>query len=852
MAAYLFAEFALPLPLSDTFHYIVPDPLAAEARVGRLARVPFGKKEFTGLCVALEESEQAPTRRQIRPILHWLAPDFALPAELIRLGLWIADYYFCGPGEALAAVSFLGFNPPPEKKIRCVALAPQWRSPTGSETEESLARRAPARRLLEALRAAPEWKIPTSELLKRARAPRPALEALLGAGAAIEEEILFAPSFSGQKDTINYPLETPLVLTAEQQGAFDAIAQALDARRFETFLLQGVTGSGKTEIYLQAIERCLRQGREAICLVPEIALTPQTIERFRARFGPLAGVCHGRMSRPEKLRLAREIAAGRVRIVVGPRSAVFSPVPRLGLLIVDEEHESSYKQQETPRYHARDTGLMRAREAGAAVVLGSATPSLESLANAERGKYRLLRLTGRPTGAPLPRVEIVDMGEELRERRNPGLFSRRLENAIRERLERREQVLLFLNRRGFANFLYCPACRYIHRCRRDDFTLTLHRIAKSRPAAASDPEESDLFPALWTPRPESRLLKTSRAAQDPDGTDPSECASAEEKGKRGGFGHFYLRDSANNDPGGNPPQEAPQAPRDAQEKPAAEAAPGEAALICHFCGHRSPPPPRCPQCGAEELAVIGQGTQRVEEEIHARFPDAACLRMDLDTMSGKRAYDDAWERIARGNVDIILGTQIIAKGLHLERVTLVGVTLADVGLYVPDFRASERTFSLLTQVAGRAGRGGQPGEVIIQTYTPNAPAVECALEHDVERFARAEMKRRRWLRFPPVQRLAALTLSAGGLGALIETAETLAGILRRLANQPECQGATVLGPMPAPFARLRDRWRQRILIRAPQPPPLHALLRSGLAEFRAAPRPPAMRLTVDVDPMDLM
>jgi len=360
MAAYLFAEFALPLPLSDTFHYIVPDPLAAEARVGRLARVPFGKKEFTGLCIALEESEQAPTRRQIRPILHWLAPDFALPAELIRLGLWIADYYFCGPGEALAAVSFLGFNPPPEKKIRCVALAPQWRSPTGSETEESLARRAPARRLLEALRAAPEWKIPTSELLKRARAPRPALEALLGAGAAIEEEILFAPSFSGQKDTINYPLETPLVLTAEQQGAFDAIAQALDARRFETFLLQGVTGSGKTEIYLQAIERCLRQGREAICLVPEIALTPQTIERFRARFGPLAGVCHGRMSRPEKLRLAREIAAGRVRIVVGPRSAVFSPVPRLGLLIVDEEHESSYKQQETPRYHARNRPVSRA------------------------------------------------------------------------------------------------------------------------------------------------------------------------------------------------------------------------------------------------------------------------------------------------------------------------------------------------------------------------------------------------------------------------------------------------------------------------------------------------------------
>jgi len=867
--------------------------MAAGARIGRLVWAPFGEQERIGCVVALHEASPR-TSHAVRPLLRWASPDFAIDPSLIALADWIADYYLCPRGEALAAVSFIGFSDVRERPQRWVSLSAAWAERAAEKEQgeeipeenlgrdvqatrnldflESIAeldvlRRAPSRkRIVECLASDPAREWPERELLAATSASREALRALCEAGITqvIERLPAWRASATGASaEAATAPPQTPLALVPAQQTAFDAVARAIAERHYAAFLLQGVTGSGKTEVYLQAIQRCFDAGRQAICLVPEIALTPQTLERFRARFGDRVALCHGGLQKSQKLRLARALQTGEVQVVIGPRSAVFSPVRDLGLLIVDEEHEPSYKQEETPRYHARDVGLVRARNARAAVILGSATPSLESLENVRAGKYTLLSLPERIENLPLPHVEVVDMGKELLEDRNPTLFSRRLDEAIRDRLARREQVLLFLNRRGFANFALCPACGHIPRCPHDDITLTYHcikpREEKRTPAISASPRraatanmsaasavsagpdaQEDLFAGLWMPADMSAAARSAAKSRSPgdslssdSSADDSFAANSRPPRRLGGLGPAYLSRSVR------------EAPRDEQGR--------LQVLICHLCGHRVPLPPRCPQCGDPGISVVGQGTQRIEDEIAERYPGARLLRMDLDTMSRPGAYEEAWARVTGGEVDILLGTQMIAKGLHLERVTLVGVVLADIGLFVPDFRSSERTFQLLTQVAGRAGRSQLGGEVLIQTYAPGSKAVQCAVAHDVDAFAAEEIKRRRMLRFPPVAKLAAITLSGKDLGAVIDAAGRLSGILRRRRHQDEHRGCSVLGPMPAPYARLKEMWRQRILVRAQQgAAPLHRLLRASIEEYESQPRPGGLRLVVDIDPMDLL
>lgn len=815
-----YAEVAFPIPLPRTYGYLIPADWGPDVAPGQLVVAPLGKRESIG-CIVEVRDKPPEGVTSLRCLARRVTPDFTLDSALLALARWMADYYLCAPGEALQTVSFVGFTEQKETPERIVALNPAWESEHRSENETAAADRPPldaeAKAALTLLRSAPGGRLPAAVLRKQAGVSDKILKALAKAGTVVErrDQRLWVPRTLRVQRR-----DEPLILNAAQQNALDRIREALDAGVYRTFLLLGVTGSGKTEIYLQTIQRCLDQGRQAICLVPEIALTPQTYERFQARFGPWIGMCHADVDRREKHRLARALQRGDVRIVLGARSAVFAPVPKLGLLVVDEEHEATYKQSTgAPRYHARDVGLMRARAAGAVVILGSATPSLESHYNVIQGKYEPLALPDRIEGIHLPRVEILDMAEELREHRNPSLFSRRLDGAIRDRLERREQVILFLNRRGFANYTFCAACGHVPRCRYDDMALTYHLVAAG-PEDTPDPEElqGDLFDGLFD---ETRLGKD--AGKDLGSLRKRKTISA--KSSR----HIT---------------------RPMHDTPDAEGR--RRRLICHFCGRAMPMPPRCPECAAPALQVIGQGTQRIEEELIARYPSAKILRMDSDTMNRRAAYEEAWERITRGEVDIILGTQMIAKGLHLERVTLVGVVLADVSLFVPDFRSAERTFALLTQVAGRAGRGERPGEVIIQTYVPRAEVIQCAIEHDVARFTESELRRRNWLRFPPIHRLAAVELSAVQLESALDASARLAGVLRRMCHWDEYRECSVLGPMAPPLGRLKNRWRRRILVRAPDPSSLHSLLRAALREFATRPRSPGMHLLVDIDPLDLM
>lgn len=815
-----YAEVAFPIPLPRTYGYLIPEDWGGDVGVGSLVAAPLGKHESIG-CIVEVRDKPPEGMTSLRCLARRVTPDFAIDPALVSLAHWMADYYLCNLGEALQAVSFVGFTDQKETPERTLTLAPEWKSEdpaggvAGAEDRPSFGDEAAI--ALALLRSAPGGRLPAAVLRKQTGVSDKTLKALVKVGAVIEqrEARLWVP-----RALVLPRRDEPLVLNQAQQNALHRIQEAMHAGIYRTFLLLGVTGSGKTEIYLQAIQRCLEQGRQAICLVPEIALTPQTHERFQARFGPWVGMCHADVDRREKHRLARALRRGDVRIVLGARSAVFAPVPDLGLLVVDEEHESTYKQSSgSPRYHARDAGLMRARAAGAVAVLGSATPSLESHYNARQGKYELLALPDRIEGINLPRVEILDMAEELREHRNPSLFSHRLDAAIRDRLARREQVILFLNRRGFANYTFCAACGYVPRCTRDDMALTYHLSAAGQEETPTPEEmQGDLFDDLF-----------------------EESQSDKEAGKS--LGSLRKRKAIS-------PKSARHITRPMLDVPDAQGR--RRRLVCHFCGRTIPMPPRCPECAAPALQVIGQGTQRIEEELAGRYPSSKILRMDSDTMSRRAAYEEAWDRITRGEVDIILGTQMIAKGFHLERVTLVGVVLADVSLFVPDFRSAERTFALLTQVAGRAGRGERPGEVIIQTYVPRAEVIQCAIGHDVARFTESELRRRNWLRFPPIHRLAAVEVAAVQLESALDASSRLAGILRRMCHWDDYRECSILGPMAPPLGRLKNRWRRRILVRAPEPVVLHSLLRAALKEFATRPRSPGMHLLVDIDPLDLM
>jgi primosomal protein N' (replication factor Y) len=529
--------------------------------------------------------------------------------------------------------------------------------------------------------------------------------------------------------------------------ALHHIKEALRERRFSVVLLHGVTGSGKTEVYLQAIDEALKLGRGAIVLVPEISLTPQTVEGFKSRFAENVAVLHSRLSAGERLDEWEKLREGKARVVVGARSAVFAPIRDLGLIVVDEEHEHTYKQEETPRYHARDLTVMRGTLENATVILGSATPSLESSWNAAIGKYRVFHLPRRIQNRPLPGVAIVDMREEIKRTGKMSFFSRRLLGAMEERLAKGEQVILFLNRRGFSPIMICRRCGFVQKCPHCSVSLTTHH--------------------------------------------------------EGG------------------------------------------AMVCHLCGYVAVPPDRCPSCRSPHLRFPGLGTQKLELMVSKLFPEYRVGRMDTDSMTGKDAHAEALGAFRRGELRILLGTQMIAKGLHFPNVTLVGVMCADTALHLPDFRAAERTFQLLTQVAGRAGRGEVHGEVIVQTYAPNHPAIIAAGQQDYEAFYRQEIRFRQELGYPPVKRFVVVTLRGRNGEAVRWIGTRLAALLKGSAP-PEIE---VLGPAPAPIARARGQYRWQLILKGESVLRMNAALRDALGGFRAIK---GIQIVVDADPVSML
>ncbi|MGH7481479.1 MAG: replication restart helicase PriA, partial [Longimicrobiales bacterium] len=553
-------------------------------------------------------------------------------------------------------------------------------------------------------------------------------------------------------------------------GLRAAAARREDAAR--PFLLRGVTGSGKTLVYIELLrDVVLGRGRGAIVLVPEIALTPQTVARFRAHFGDTIAVLHSGLSDGERYDAWRALRAGERRIAIGARSAVFAPVADLGAIVVDEEHEASYNQSDAPRYHAREVAIMRALHAGAVCVLGSATPSLESWQNARNGKFRLLELPGRVEGRPLPPVEIIDLrtrsaGEDdgprataargRGEDRSPTLpiLTARLEAALAERLERGEQAILLLNRRGYATFVHCRECGHVWHCPACNVSLTFHRARRR--------------------------------------------------------------------------------------------------LVCHYCHRDEPVPVRCSECGAEVVTYRGVGTEQVERAVGEAFPAARIARMDVDTTGGKWSHHEILGRVERGEVDVLLGTQMIAKGLDFPRVTLVGVVNADVGINLPDFRAAERTFQLLTQVAGRAGRGALGGEVIIQTSLPAHYAVRCALTHDFPGFAERELQERARPAYPPHARLVNVIISGVEEQAVARAAEDAAAWIRAGLRRRDRPAVEMLGPAPCPIDRIRSRWRWHFLLRARSAGALGRVARAFHECYPQRASAADLRIAIDRDPVALL
>ncbi|MCG8604757.1 primosomal protein N', partial [bacterium] len=546
-------------------------------------------------------------------------------------------------------------------------------------------------------------------------------------------------------------------LNPEQSAAVHEIRMALDKHCFHAFLLFGVTGSGKTQVYIEAIHHVLEKGRDAIVLVPEISLTPQTVRRFRAHFKDQVAVLHSAMSEGERFDSWQRLKSGAAKVAIGPRSAIFAPLNDVGLIVVDEEHESAYKQAEVPRYHARDVALVRAQRSKAAVVLGSATPSAESYYNAQTGKHRLLKLTRRIDDVPLPEVNILDLRKEKRlsGKKEEPIFSRMLAKKIHEKLAQKEQIILLLNRRGFSSFVRCKECGYVANCDNCQITLTYHL-----------------------------------------------------SGRR---------------------------------------------LRCHYCGYTRRAPSVCPHCFGPDVLFRGPGTQKVEDQIRETFPNARVVRMDLDTTGRKQAHDRILRDFGSQKYDILLGTQMVAKGLDFERVTLVGVINADTALLLPDFRSSERTFQLLTQVAGRAGRKGLPGEVIIQTYWPESFCLICAKDHDFVRFYEGEIADRNDLIYPPFGRIISILFRGENENRVIEAAHNY----KEVTKKSLADSFWILGPVPSPITKIQKKYRWQILLKGDKErDPSGRLLRQAVAKadrlYKEEFKTHGVQVAADVDPVSLI
>lgn len=807
--------------LDRTFHYRIPENLVCRLAAGMRVIVPFGRRTVEGYVVGFSEQPQV---QDVRDIIDVVENSPLFNKDLLDLARWMSERYMCPLVESIHSIM-----PPGARMVDykyAVAVSPagspsldaeDFKSSTErqiydyiidkkkisfAELDRNFSRRA-ARQAVKDLEdrglvetvgqmkakvkprtvqtlalSVPERDLPDLIKVLESKAPKQAavmkcftghktwtvqeVSRLAGCDAAAVRRLV-AKGFlrttethvrRDPYDSRTFQITTPMVPTPQQLTALQRIKKAIDLERHGTFLLHGVTGSGKTEVYLQAIAHCLQKGKDAVVLVPEISLTPQMVERFKSRFGNLVAVLHSRLSSGERYDEWRLIKEGRVKVVVGARSAVFAPFVNPGLFIIDEEHESSYKQEDNPKYHAREVAIARAQLCGSVVILGSATPSLETYARARAGKYDLLTLDQRVQGQPLPPVHVVDLREEMHSGHR-SIFSRLLLEKLRGTLDRGEQAILFLNRRGFATFVVCRDCGLVLKCPKCSISLTMHA--------------------------------------------------------------------------------------------------GENLLRCHYCDFHRKVPVTCPQCGSVNIRHFGVGTQKVEAEVRQWFPGARVARMDVDTTTRKGSHEKILNEFRDGKVDVLVGTQMIAKGLDFPRVSLVGVVTADTALNLPDFRAAERTFQLLTQVAGRAGRASIPGEVVVQTYSPEHYSIVCAQQHDYKGFYTAEMKNREALAYPPYSSLVRIVIIGKEENTVIRSAEMLGEALLLALNE-ESVGVeqALLGPAPAPISKLRNRFRWQICIRGKPGRLLRRILAAEISRLEKDHRFGDIGISIDVDPLSMM
>ena len=845
----LFCDVALAVPLDMVFTYGVPPGTGPV--VGGRVLVPFRQQRMSGIVVELHDRPPQVKAQQIKQVIEALDLTPVLDEQLLKLGKWIADYYLAPAGEVFRsmlplsaefkrsveyritdegrmALHLAGMSGSPARSkrtpeqqlvefrvldylaeresvreerlrgatrvgkallsgmvrkkwieredmsaardaarlVKVAVLHAAETGVTGINESDDGAAGVPVRQdgpeacrhtnsaknlnqnqrtLIETLAAASGGRVPV-EALRRLEVPRTTLGTLVRRGLIelVDEPLDFTASKLKPRQS---PFE--FEFSAAQNEALGKIGQSVASRKFAALLLHGITGSGKTAVYLACMRQVLDQGRSSILLVPEIGLTPAVAADLHQVFGDEVAILHSGLSNAERAEQWHRIRRGEARVVAGTRSAVFAPVTDLALIIVDEEQDSSYKQEETPRYHARDVAVMRAKMAGAVVVLGSATPSLESYYNAKKNKYTLVELPDRVERRPLPEVEIVDMRQEFQETGQEQVISRKLAEEIRERLEKKEQVMVLLNRRGYSPVVLCRACGKTLQCKNCAVSMTHHKRERK--------------------------------------------------------------------------------------------------MECHYCGHVEHIPDKCAHCGSEYVYFVGTGSEKLEELLHGMFPQARIGRLDRDTVRGREDFEHALNALDEGALDMLVGTQMIAKGHDIHGVTLVGVIGADMALGLPDFRAAERTFQLLTQVAGRAGRGQSPGKVVLQTYFQEHYAVQFAARHDFAGFYEKELQFRAWMHYPPYSAIANVLIRSEKL----DDALTWSGELGRWFEKTRHEGIRVLGPAAAPITRLKRDYRYHFILKSPSREKMNALLRAMLAEA-AARKIPRTQVIVDVDAVWLM
>lgn len=799
------AKVVVDVPASQTnkiFDYLIPAHLDGSLEAGMRVTVPFGPRMIMGYVLAIEPNS---VRDQLKPIKDIMDLTPVLTEELIELGKWMAEHtmsFYISAFQAMlpqalragyqkilhrlttvelieeleaifAGRDYINFEEFVDQNgslaklkqavadgdieiiqqvkskatyktvtmIRCIASKQELDDYLAGLSIRAVKQQAVIKYFMEN-----QEPIQLKQLLSNVQVSRQTLNPL------ITDEII--ETFQAEAYRNPYQDQTihrtePLQLKPQQHQALEQISKALDAEQHDVFLLHGVTGSGKTEVYLQAIAQALTLGKEAIVLVPEIALTPQMVERFKGRFGSKVAVMHSALSKGERFDEWRKIQRKEVQVVVGARSAIFAPFENIGLIIIDEEHESSYKQEDHPRYHVKDVAIKRAETHRCPVILGSATPTLESFARATKGVYQLLAMPNRMNDSSMPQIDIVDMREELHAG-NRTMFSRQLKEAIEQRLIKKEQIVLFLNRRGYSTFVMCRDCGHVIQCPHCDISLTYHRH---------------------------------------------------------------------------------------QNK-----------LKCHYCHHQEDMPTVCPNCESSTIRYFGTGTQKVEETLNQLIPEARVIRMDVDTTRKKGSHEQLLKKFARKEADILLGTQMIAKGLDFPEVTLVGVLAADSLLNLPDFRAAEKTFQLLTQVSGRAGRHQLEGEVIVQTYTPDHYSIEMAKNYNYQGFFEKEMALRRAYQYPPYYYITLITVSHPNPNQALDVTRTISQLLIKYLSKQ----ARVLGPTPSPLERIKNRYRYQCMIKYKEEPEQKRILSKILSYYEDMIRKDDLMIQIDLQPYQLM